>query len=277
MKPRWALPLRAASRPRCRRARTSMRVVRARDGSRVRADVDRRRPRRPVDAAGRVSPAGCRRRQRADRRVAPTDRCARFTTSAAIAARGCALKATACFAAAFNARITPGPTGSTAGCWPRRRWTRSTGFDRADYPLREVACETWDGHIFINLADSPAPLAAQLGELPQRFAPWAHAGSAARATDRVRRRDELEAGGPELQRVPALPGDPSAAQPDASLPRRGERAHVRDTIAAARWASRTASRHSAPTASGGGISCRRDGLDAIASSSTTSRSIRTSC
>ena len=47
------------------------------------------------------------------------------------------------------------------------------GFDRADYPLREVACETWDGHIFINLADSPAPLAAQLGELPQRFAPWA--------------------------------------------------------------------------------------------------------
>ena len=47
------------------------------------------------------------------------------------------------------------------------------GFDRAEYPLRELACETWDGHIFINLADSPAPLAAQLGELPQRFAPWA--------------------------------------------------------------------------------------------------------
>lgn len=46
------------------------------------------------------------------------------------------------------------------------------GFDRADYPLREVACETWDGHIFINLSDSPSPLAAQLGELPQRFAAW---------------------------------------------------------------------------------------------------------
>ena len=47
------------------------------------------------------------------------------------------------------------------------------GFDRADYPLRQVACETWDGHIFINLADSAKPLATQLGELPQRFAPWA--------------------------------------------------------------------------------------------------------
>ena len=55
------------------------------------------------------------------------------------------------------------------------------GFDRSEFPLRQVACETWDGHIFINLADSPfdsaqgkpAPLAAQLGDLPSRFAPWA--------------------------------------------------------------------------------------------------------
>ena len=46
------------------------------------------------------------------------------------------------------------------------------GFDRADYPLRPVACDTWDGHIFINLSDAPEPLAAQLGELPGRFAPW---------------------------------------------------------------------------------------------------------
>lgn len=47
------------------------------------------------------------------------------------------------------------------------------GFDRSEFPLREVACETWDGHVFINLADSPAPLTAQLGELPARFRPWA--------------------------------------------------------------------------------------------------------
>ena len=46
------------------------------------------------------------------------------------------------------------------------------GFDRSEFPLRAVACETWDGHIFINLSDTPAPLAAQLGDLPARFRPW---------------------------------------------------------------------------------------------------------
>ncbi|HEX8030017.1 MAG TPA: aromatic ring-hydroxylating dioxygenase subunit alpha [Vicinamibacterales bacterium] len=45
-------------------------------------------------------------------------------------------------------------------------------FDRDDLPLRNVACAIWDGHIFINLSDAPALLAAQLGELPGRFAPW---------------------------------------------------------------------------------------------------------
>jgi len=47
------------------------------------------------------------------------------------------------------------------------------GFNRSEFPLRSVACETWDGHIFINLADAPAPLADQLGDLPGRFTPWA--------------------------------------------------------------------------------------------------------
>jgi Rieske 2Fe-2S family protein len=46
------------------------------------------------------------------------------------------------------------------------------GFDRADYPLRAVACDTWDGHVFINLADAPEPLSGQLRDLPERFAPW---------------------------------------------------------------------------------------------------------
>jgi len=46
------------------------------------------------------------------------------------------------------------------------------GFDKADYPLREVACEAWDGHIFINLAENQTPLGRHLGELPARFAPW---------------------------------------------------------------------------------------------------------
>jgi Rieske 2Fe-2S family protein len=46
------------------------------------------------------------------------------------------------------------------------------GFAREDYPLRGVACEVWDGHVFINMAEMPPPLATQLGELPARFRPW---------------------------------------------------------------------------------------------------------
>jgi glycine betaine catabolism A len=46
------------------------------------------------------------------------------------------------------------------------------GFRREDYPLHSVACEVWDGHVFINLASSPPPLREQLGDLPARFAPW---------------------------------------------------------------------------------------------------------
>lgn len=45
-------------------------------------------------------------------------------------------------------------------------------FDRGDYPLRPVACDTWDGHVFINLAPQPPPLGDQLADLPSRFAPW---------------------------------------------------------------------------------------------------------
>ncbi len=47
------------------------------------------------------------------------------------------------------------------------------GFTRADYALRSVACDVWDGHIFVNLAGADASaLGAQLGELPKRFAPY---------------------------------------------------------------------------------------------------------
>ena len=46
------------------------------------------------------------------------------------------------------------------------------GFNRADYPLRQVACDVWDGHIFINLSEAPEPLSSQIGDLPARFAPW---------------------------------------------------------------------------------------------------------
>jgi glycine betaine catabolism A len=46
------------------------------------------------------------------------------------------------------------------------------GFEREDYPLHAVACEVWDGHVFINLSSSPGTLADQLHDLPARFAPW---------------------------------------------------------------------------------------------------------
>ncbi len=49
---------------------------------------------------------------------------------------------------------------------------RVEAFSKEDYPLRPVACEIWDGHIFINLSSSPAPLETQLGDLPRRFAAW---------------------------------------------------------------------------------------------------------
>jgi len=44
----------------------------------------------------------------------------------------------------------------------------AVGFTKADYPLRPVACETWDGHIFINLSDEPPPLWEQIRGLPQQ-------------------------------------------------------------------------------------------------------------
>jgi len=45
-------------------------------------------------------------------------------------------------------------------------------FRREDYPLNPVAAEIWDGHIFVNLALEPQPLATQLADVPQKFAHW---------------------------------------------------------------------------------------------------------
>jgi glycine betaine catabolism A len=46
------------------------------------------------------------------------------------------------------------------------------GFREEDYPLRSVATDVWDGHVFINLSERPAPLADQLASLPGKFRPW---------------------------------------------------------------------------------------------------------
>ncbi len=39
------------------------------------------------------------------------------------------------------------------------------GFDKAEYPLRRVALEAWQGFIFVNMAEEPGPLMDQLGLL----------------------------------------------------------------------------------------------------------------
>jgi Rieske 2Fe-2S family protein len=41
-----------------------------------------------------------------------------------------------------------------------------------DYPLASIAADVWDGHIFLNLAESPAPLKVQLDGVDVRFAAW---------------------------------------------------------------------------------------------------------
>jgi Rieske 2Fe-2S family protein len=45
-------------------------------------------------------------------------------------------------------------------------------FRREDYPLHEAHADVWDGHIFLNLANQPQPLAQQLADLPQKLAAW---------------------------------------------------------------------------------------------------------
>jgi Rieske 2Fe-2S family protein len=45
-------------------------------------------------------------------------------------------------------------------------------FRKDEYPLHRVHADTWDGHIFLNLDAHPDGLAAQLGELREKFRPW---------------------------------------------------------------------------------------------------------
>ncbi|MGE5813146.1 MAG: aromatic ring-hydroxylating oxygenase subunit alpha [Acidobacteriota bacterium] len=45
-------------------------------------------------------------------------------------------------------------------------------FRKEEHSLGEVACEQWDGHVFLNFATQPPDLAAQLATLPQKFAAW---------------------------------------------------------------------------------------------------------
>jgi Rieske 2Fe-2S family protein len=84
-------------------------------------------------------------------------------------------------------RMCTAPEGKLAGriqC-PYHGWTYGldgcligapqmdeAGFSRHDYPLHPVACDVWDGHVFINLSPPADSLAGQLAGLPEKFAPW---------------------------------------------------------------------------------------------------------
>ncbi|HLW37438.1 MAG TPA: aromatic ring-hydroxylating dioxygenase subunit alpha [Candidatus Eremiobacteraceae bacterium] len=46
------------------------------------------------------------------------------------------------------------------------------GFDRSEWPLKPVALASWEGFIFINLADRPQPFAEAFAPLLGRFSKW---------------------------------------------------------------------------------------------------------
>jgi glycine betaine catabolism A len=58
-----------------------------------------------------------------------------------------------------------------------------SGFDKADYSLRAVNLALWEGFIFVNLADSPAPLEEWFAPLAGKFSRWNL--SALRSTKRI--------------------------------------------------------------------------------------------
>jgi glycine betaine catabolism A len=46
-------------------------------------------------------------------------------------------------------------------------------FQKQDYPLHQVHSDVWDGHLFMNLSETPSmSLMEQLGPLPEKFRPW---------------------------------------------------------------------------------------------------------
>jgi len=84
-------------------------------------------------------------------------------------------------------RMCTAPEGTFAGriACPYHGWTyaldgsllgaphmEQPGFSRADYPLRAVAADVWDGHIFLHCGSDRQPLAAHISALPEKFAAW---------------------------------------------------------------------------------------------------------
>src|SRR3972149_292168 len=49
-------------------------------------------------------------------------------------------------------------------------------FDKSEWPLVDVGCEVWDGHVFVNFDKDRRPLWEQLGTLPADFERYKMAG-----------------------------------------------------------------------------------------------------
>ena len=99
---------------------------------------------------------------------------------------------------------------------------RVAGFRLEDYPLHQAAVDLWDGHIFLNLGENPAPLAQQLGGLDERFRAWGMEQLRSGTRDRLRRRRQLEADHSQLFGMSALPGRPPGAAKTVALSERRE-------------------------------------------------------
>ena len=159
VKPRDVMPEGARTLP--ARFYTERRVLRPRDRGAVPDDVDLRRAGRG-DRDGRASSCCARSPATASSsRRRPTAACTRSTTSAGIAARACAPRRRDVSPAASSARITPGPTVSTAGCSARRTWTKCRTSARRTIRCTRVHADVWDGHVFLNLSRAAAAALAR--------------------------------------------------------------------------------------------------------------------
>ena len=147
-------------------------------------------------------------------------RSARSSTSVVIAAPGSAGK-------------SRGGFGETIQC-PYHAWTYKTdgrligaphmqeveGFDMAEYPLHAAAIAEWEGFLFVNVAEKPEPFENAWAPMIGPLRPLRPAEAGGRAPRRLRRAGELEAGIPELLRVPPLPDDPPQARDGAAVSER---------------------------------------------------------
>ena len=185
--------------------------------------VDARRPRRPMHprpATGssarsrRVGTRGPRRRRA---------RCARSTTSAATAARSSRRPTgpqSGARPACCAARTTRGPTGSTVGFGARPSSTTTDLDLRLARAARRRARR--NGAASCSCISSPrgaAPLAEQLGPIPERIARYPLATLRRAARLDLRRRRELEGARRELQRVlPLRHAAPGAVRHRSRVP-----------------------------------------------------------